>query len=518
MKIWNIKHSLLTAIAVSALLSVAAFTITAKPAFAQPEITLSPASGSIGTEVTVSGTDFNSFKNTGLVIMFDGVEIESSPLTVPVSGDFTTNFAVPDDAEEGTAYVTVKTILGGEIRKSFLVIGPEIEINTDEGPVGTEVEIEGDGFYAGGEVDIYYHSRDSKVNMATEPTSKEGSFSYTLTIPESAAGVHRITVEDELGNSAEADFEVLPSIVLSAYSGAVENNLTVSGSGFAGLSEVEVIFGGFDAATDTTSKYGSFKVTFKVPVLESGSYAVEAEDEDGNWTKAAFNLSAGISLNQSHGEVGTPLIVRGVGFNAAVLITVTYDNTEVATTVSDESGSFSAAFNVPASSGGNHTITVTDGIHTAQAIFTMESEAPPVPELIFPEDGDKAEALTRFEWEESPDPSGVTYTLQVAESEGFTPASIVLEKDGLEEPGYSLTEEEELSPSTKEAPHYWRVKATDSAGNSSEWSEPASFYVSSSFVISPTVRNVLIGIGVGAAVFFGFWLGGRTAYKRQRNY
>ena len=508
-------NKILRSIAVASIVSSAAALIPALPAMAQPEITLSPTSGSIGTEVTVSGTDFDSFKNTGLVITFDNVEIDTSPLTVPESGDFSTTFVVPDGAEPGTARVKAETTLGGTIQKSFIVTAPEIETNTDEGTVGTKVDIEGEGFYARGDVDVYYYSKGSKINMSTEHATESGAFSYTMTIPESTAGAHKIIAEDNLGNSAEASFSVLPSIILNAYSGATDSNLSVSGSGYAGDGEVSVSFGGQETAQSTTDKYGSFQATFRVPAFESGSYVVKAEDGSDNWAKAAFTLAAGASLSQSSGSVGTPLIVSGVGFNAAVLITITYDNEEVATTVSDEDGSFSTTFNIPPSMGGNHTVTVTDGTNTDESVFTMESDAPPVPDLIHPDNGSKAEAMPHLEWEEITDPSGVTYSLQVATSEGFTPASIVIEKTDLTESEYTIGEEEELSPSTKEAPHYWRVSATDAARNSSEWSEPYSFYVSSSFTIPGNVRNALIGIGVGAAVFFGFWLGRRTAYRKR---
>ena len=509
------KIKLIRNIAIAAVLSSAAALIPATPALALPEITLSPTSGSIGTEVTITGTDFASFKNTELTILFNNSEIDASPLTVPASGSFTTTFTVPDDAEAGTAYIKVQMVLGGEIKKSFIIKGPEIGLDSEEGAVGTVVTVEGQGFYAGADVDIYYYSKGSKLNVATETATAGGEFSYTLSIPESTAGEHMIIAEDILGNPAEAGFEVLPSITLSAYSGATDDRVTVGGSGFAGQSDITIHFAGTQVAGDITNKYGSFQVSFDVPAMESGSYAIEVEDDDDNRSKAAFTIAAGASLNRSSGEVGTPLIVSGVGFNAAVLITITYDNLEVATAVSDDSGTFSAAFKAPPSSGGNHTITVTDGSNTAECIFTMESEAPPVPVLLLPEDGSKAEAMAYFDWEDAADPSGVSYSLQVATSEGFTPASIVLEKEGLTDSEYTVSEQEELSPSTREAPHYWRVKATDGAANSSEWSEAGSFYVSSSFVIPGVVKNALIGIAVGAAVFFGFWLGRRTAYKRR---
>ncbi|MDD5509540.1 MAG: IPT/TIG domain-containing protein [Dehalococcoidales bacterium] len=510
------KMKIIGNIAITAImLSAAAALIPAAPALALPDITLSPSSGSIGTEVTITGTDFASFKNNELTILFDNSEIDASPLTVPESGNFTATFTVPDDAEAGTAYVKVQMPLGGEIVKSFLVKGAEIGLDSEEGAVGTVVTVEGQGFYAGGELDIYYYSKSSKVNIATGTANGDGEFSLAITIPESTAGEHKITAEDTLGKSAEAPFEVLPSITLSAYLGAANDSITVAGSGFAGESDITIQFGGAQAAEDITDKYGRFQTAITIPAIGSGSYVIQVKDSKENWSKAAFTIAAGVKLNQSSGAVGTPLIVSGAGFNAAVLITITYDNTEVATAVSDSGGTFSATFNAPPSSGGNHLITASDGSNTAECVFTMESTAPPVPVLLLPEEGSKSEAMTGFDWEEVTDPSGVIYSLQVATSEGFTPSSIVLEKDGLAESRYTLSEQEELSPSTKEAPHYWRVKATDGAANSSEWSEAGSFYVSSSFTMPAGAKNALIGIGIAAAVFFGFWLGRRTAYKRR---
>jgi len=145
----------------------------------------------------------------------------------------------------------------------------------------------------------------------------------------------------------------------------------------------------------------------------------------------------------------------------------------------------------------------------------MESKAPPAPALLSPEDGAKAEAKAHFDWEGVDDPSGITYTLQVATKDSFTASFLVLEREGLTDSKYAITPEEELEPASREAPYYWRVKAIDGASNESEWSAVSSFYVTSPFTLSPTVRNVLIGVGVTGAVFFGFWLGRRTAYSRR---
>ena len=143
----------------------------------------------------------------------------------------------------------------------------------------------------------------------------------------------------------------------------------------------------------------------------------------------------------------------------------------------------------------------------------MESEAPPTPSLLLPVDAFEAEAKTNFDWEDIVDPSGATYTLQVAEDKNFN--SMVLEKEGLTKSEYTITEQEKLSPTKKEAPYHWRVKAIDGASNGSEWSTPRSFYVGASFSMPSGVIYTLIVIGFLGLAFLAFWMGRRTAYSRR---
>lgn len=494
---------------VAAVLSLLIVLIPATPALAQPEITLSPSSGSVGTKVTITGAHFESFKNTEIRIFFNNVEIDNSPIVVPDSGNFTTYFNVPAGANPGIAYVKVSTVLGGEVRKSFIVQEPEIELYPGDGVVGTAVTINGRGFYAGGTITVYYKD-GATANLGTEAVNPTGEFTYTFSIPDSAAGNHKITVEDVLDNSAEANFKVIPSITVSPSSGAIGDRVTVSGTGFDDRSDITISLDNIGIATGGTNKYGSFEVTFAVPVMESGTYDVRVEDDDGNRDREEFDIAAGASLSQAAGNVGTPLAVSGIGFKVGGTVTITYDTLEVATAIAGDNGAFSVIFNVPPSIGGNHTITITDGTSTIKYIFTVESIAPPMPVLLLPEDASKAEAEVYFDWEDVDDPSGVTYTLQITTDADFS--TIVLEKEGLTDSEYFITEEEELQTTLKEAPYYWRVKAVDGAFNESKWSTPRSLYVGSSFTMPSWALYTLIGVGVVLLGFLAFWVGRRTAF------
>ncbi len=506
---------MLRILALALVLSLPVVLVPAAAVLALPEINLSPASGSVGTEVTVSGTGFESFSGTEISIFFDNVEIAVSPLTVPDSGTFTASFEVPDDIEPGMAYVKITTVIGGEVRKSFIVEEPEIELNTDEGVVGTVVTVEGRGFYAGGAVNFYYYRDGSRLNLGDETAGATGAFTYAFSVPDSNVGEHKIKAEDVLDNSAEASFAVMPAISLSSASGAIGDDLTIIGTGFASGNDLDIYFSSMKMAQDETNKYGSFEVTIRVPIIESGAYAIEAEDDEDNEARATFTVAAGATVSPTAGFVGAPVAVSGVGFKAGSIVTITYGEDEVATAIPGSDGAFSVSFVVPPSAGGPHTVTVSDGTNSATLIFAVEQEAPPAPVLRSPDDRDKTEAAAKFDWEDVEDDSGVTYTLQVATKDSFAASYIVLEKFGLTESEYEITEEEELEPSSKESPHYWRVKTVDRAVNESEWSEVGSFYVGSRFTLPETAKKVLIGLGIAGACFLGFWLGRRTAYAKR---
>jgi hypothetical protein len=191
---------------------------------------------------------------------------------------------------------------------------------------------------------------------------------------------------------------------------------------------------------------------------------------------ATFITTAGVKLSQTTGYVGMKLDVRGSGFKTGGKVTIDYDNLRVTSVTADNDGAFNTHFNIPVSNGGAHVVTVSDGEITKKFVFTVESEAPPAPALALPAVNSEARARAYLDWEDVTDPSlPVTYSLQVAADENFS--SLVLEKEGLADSEYLLTEEEQLKAVERYSPYYWRVKAEDSANNLSEWSDSWLFYV-----------------------------------------
>ncbi len=487
--------------------------MTASPVLAAPQLNLSPTSGARGTDVTVTGTNFASYAGDIVHILFGGVEIADSPLTVPQNGTFTVTFDVPRQAAPGIVYVTVITIGGVELASSnpFTIIGTDISISPEVGTVGTNVTVHGKGLYAKGKVTFYYYSNGARVNMGTDVTSSIGECTYSFTVPDSSSGSHRVVVRDANGDEAEARFDVISSIVLKPASAPIGAKLAVSGTGFGSESDVTIYLGDAEVIAQRTDEFGSFEVSFAVPELRPGIYNLEVRDKSGNMAQTQFTVVASISLSKVTGHIDEELTVSGTGFMGGPLVFISYDSIPVADCVADESGAFSVSFNIPVSIHGNHQVAASDGINLATSLFSVESQAPPVPEPVLPENGSEVEPETYFYWEDVSDPSGVTYTLQVATDADFS--SVVFEETELRLSDYIILEQDKLQPTKKETPYYWRVKAVDGASNESEWSIAPSFYVSSSSGIPNWAIYILIAFGALLFAYISYRLGRRSAYR-----
>ena len=465
-------------LSLAVILPLLAMLLLSTPALAAPAVALSPASGTSGTEVTVTGTVFDSYKGDSVHVFFDTTEISGSPLTVPQTGTFTILFTIPATANPGRHWIRVKSEVGSTsfLAENFLTIEETgITLDVVDGTVGTEVTIIGTGFYAGRTVNLYYYNIVVDI-IGAEITSPVGRFSHSFSIPGSTSGVHRITASNAEGNSAEAEFKVFPDVTLNLSSASPRELLNVTGTGFGYRSNVAIIFGIFTVASVRTDDYGNFDTIFNVPDVKPNPYDVKAQDESGNVDKVKFTITAGASLSQTAGSVGSRITVKGSGFIAGGTVNVDYDNLRVATATADNNGSFTATFNVPPSLSGSHVVTASDGTIVKQLAFTVESDPPQAPVMLLPSNSSETMAEAYLDWHDVTDPSlPVVYSLQIASDQNFS--SLVLEKEGLTKSEYTLTADEKLAADARHPPYFWRVSATDAAGNTGEWSVPWSFYI-----------------------------------------
>jgi len=352
----------------------------------------------------------------------------------------------------------------------------------ERSPVGTKVLIKGVGFHRDERIEVFYNDDEIVIANGDNKTNDEGDFALSVVVPPSAAGNHTVTVEIDQ-DEATAEFTVEPKISVSATSVMVGDRATVTGTGFG----------------------DSFAINFDVPSVGSGTYDIKAKDEHDNSAKAEFAITTDLSINpttspSSPGHSGMEVTINGTGFtpNAEVTIIYTTSPVVVAITKSDAVGSFSASFKVPNSEFGEHTITASDGVRTVGTNFFMESTPPFPPLLLLPGMEAKPQQPVRFDWEDVYDPSGVNYTLQIARDENFS--DIVLEKAGLVQSEYTLTQEEELDSTQGDEHYYWRAMAIDGASNSSDWASFRSFSVGPIFTL-PDWFKYSLGLLGGLVLF-----------------
>jgi len=532
-------HILTTAI-ILAMLMVALPVI---PALAAGNISVTPTSGEIDDYIEVicsgftAGDDIYFYFSSeeadeGDEIGQDVDNYERIAIEYSCESSFEINFDVPDeltdgdsdeDVESGDYYVYAAdeddVILAVD---DFRVIVIGVSISPDEGTVTTEVRVSGSGFESNEDITIEFGSTDIDISRGDEDTSSSGAFTSYFNVPESVAGDHTVTVTVG-SDEAEAEFTVEPAIVIDPDEGAVDDRILVSGTGFAYRENFTITFDGDEVGGDTTDGSGSFETYVNVPEVAAGEYEVEAED-DNNSASATFSISTEVSVSpttsvNSPGHVGDELIISGTGFKPSSALTITYASDPVVfTTTSESDGSFSYTLEVPASKAGEHTITASDSVSSISVTFYMESTSPQTPQPLLPYMEGKADSLAHFDWEDvtADIDDGVegslpiTYKLQVATDADFT--DLLVDKTGLTTSEYTLTEEEALESTNKEAPYYWRIRAVDAASNASAWTGAGTFIVGFIFNfsnLSGWLLYVLIGVGALVLFFIGFWLGRR---------
>jgi hypothetical protein len=431
-------------------------------------ISISPTSGTTGTEIVVTGRGFRDNRTIG--IFFDGDRMDTRPSSVrsDSDGSFTAEFDAPFCANR-TPEVLASD--GTYTASATFTIIANIELSPTSGKVEDEVSISGRGFRSNRVIEITFDGDDLATSPSVVRSDDTGCFDATFLIPPSTTGTHEVRASDG-EESDETNLTTQPTLILDPSSGPINATIGVTGTGFGASRTVTIRFNGEHVRTGATDAQGNFTDQFMVPAVTSSNYDVVASDGSTTAT-AVFTVTTSLEITPTSGNVGSSIRVTGTGFAGAIVIK--YDDSTVATTRADTNGNFAILFDAPASRHGQHTISASDAINALETTFIMESSPPPTPQLVSPESGARQGPRPTFIWSGVSDPSGVGYTLQIAPDGSFV--TLLLEKRGLTQTEYTLAGEEALHATDSDAPYYWRVMAIDGAENQSNWAGPRSFYV-----------------------------------------
>jgi len=480
-------------------LVAAGLTATTAPVMADDNITISVATGSVGSTVLVRVSNAPGAESWVSFRPDTAKMPEPRPSTVTLSITITGGVGSEEfdiGLTPAGSYLFKADFCAKELP---FTVTPSIKLNQAGGLIGDIVEVWGDGFAAGKPVTIYLDD----VKMTTSDTDDLGSFpNAKFTFPPSASGKHTILVKDSEKNSIKATYTINPRVMLNPVSGCVGDTIQVSAAGFPAVSNVILSYDGVDLVTVPTDARGSVLTTLKIP--PSGDALHKIKLTDGlNPVITSVTVVPAMTLNQSTGYVGQSVTMQGTGFRIGNALAATYDTVNLSGSTVGQDGSFTFTFSIPKSKAGPHNVNITDGINNRSASFTMESTPPPAPGLVAPSEGTRFTKDARFLWEGVTDPSGVTYTIEIADDTRFTQP--VISQANLSQTYLDVPDASKTLPGKSDG-YYWRVHATDGASNVGGWSVIGSFYkgVTVESVMSDMpawTKFALIGVGL---ILFAF--------------
>jgi len=151
----------------------------------------------------------------------------------------------------------------------------------------------------------------------------------------------------------------------------VGTTLTVTGNGFTANATFTTIFAygtSYQTSVDsgTVSSSGTLSSSFNIPSVPIGTYTIRVQTSTAN-DVISFGVIPAINLNASSVIVGNQVAISGTGFRANRTVTLRFDNNQLATTSTNNVGSFSTSFTTPEAPTGIHTISATDGTNTKTA-------------------------------------------------------------------------------------------------------------------------------------------------------
>ena len=323
---------------------------------------LSPASGAVGTAVTVSGSNFGSSQGSSTVT-FNGTigtptRWRSSSITVPV----------PTGATTGNVIVTVNGVASNGVSFTVPSTAPAISsLSPTSGPVGAAVTISGTNFGASQGT-----STVSFNGAAATPTSWSAT-SINVSVP-AAATTGNVVVTVNGVPSTGASFTVLPTpsiASLSPTSAAVGAAVTIAGTNFgASQGTSTVTFNGVAATTVTSWSSGTIVVT--VPAAATtGNVVVTVNGVPS--TGASFTVlptPSIASLSPTSAAVGTAVTITGTNFGASQgTSTVTFNGAAATTVTSWSSGTI--VVTVPAAATTGNVVVTVNGVPSTGASFTV---------------------------------------------------------------------------------------------------------------------------------------------------
>jgi hypothetical protein len=411
--------------------AVATFTVP-------PLISLSPALGSVGTTVTVSGSDFAD--NSAVTIKYDGTTVTTSPATVTTTGTGAipsgVTFTVPASAL-GPNTVTATDASSNTASASFILTtltAPSLATSntfsvlastgvSNDPTLGTSTVITGNlGITPNGASSITgfppgtftaEHANDAVAiaglaaantaftnlnsNSCTtiypavqdlggltltpgvycDPSSFSINSGETLTL--NGAGVYVFKAGSTLTTVTNANVVLTGGATAANVFWAVGSSATLAAPGSVATSPKS--FQGTIIAQDSISETGG--TTGTILAVDGRLIALTGAVSFASSTTVTNPAAPSITLNPPADPVGTTVLISGSGFADASLVIFTYDGAPLTTSPAAVTTTAGGAipsgvtFTVPSSTGANPVVATDASSNAASATYTVQTVTVP---------------------------------------------------------------------------------------------------------------------------------------------
>ncbi len=323
----------------------------------------------------MTGSNFTAAEN--VTINYDANPAMPAFTLGSTATTFTRTFTIPASVSGNHTITAIGASSG--TATAILTVTPKITSNRTTGIAGNSVTVSGTGF-AASENGVAVNLGETRVS-STISVNAVGSWTSSFDIPVMPGGSYALQA---LGNVTLAatvpslSLQVTPYFTISPDNAPEGQTISVSGFGFkANESNIIVSWNTIDVSKPVQADAnGSWSSSFVVPASSGGSHDIFARGQATLKTavpKVSFGVGASISINKTGAKTGDSITVSGAGFAKNESgITILFDKLEIPVSEpANESGSWSARFTIPLSSGGLHKIDARGRTTPASAIADL---------------------------------------------------------------------------------------------------------------------------------------------------
>jgi len=262
-----------------------------------PEIQINPTSGWVNTVVGIYGSGFATGE-TNIKVTYDGGTVKTD-IAADAKGSWQSGFSIPSSSRGGheiRAYGAVTN--ESDVQSASFSVSPGIKLEPVSGYLGGSIYV-GDGLYVSG---VGFDANETGIKVTYDGSlalsgviaDTKGSWSDRLDVPPSTKGEHIIDASGEVTRASDivdAIVVISPKVELNPASGAVSNDITVHGTGFAANQVITLSYDGAKVSSNTaTDAKGIFTTSFKIPESKAGDHIITVTDP----TASVFSMTLSV--------------------------------------------------------------------------------------------------------------------------------------------------------------------------------------------------------------------------------